>query len=84
MEIWGHHELDELRAVKRLAFDCFGHRGLVEADQTMPGVLKIGYYEQPKPGRPMPATMRPRVIMFVGHSHAELAAQVALWKARRA
>jgi hypothetical protein len=75
-------ELDELRALKRLAHTVFGDTGLLEFDRRKPGNISMGYYvDPPRPGRPNQS--RRRILVFHGRSHRELAEQVGVWNANR-
>lgn len=77
LKLFGHWELDELRAFQRLAHAAFGERGMVELNKPRPGLVSIGYLcGRKRPGKPAPVK-----VLFSGQSHAELEAQVRLWKA---
>ena len=82
LEVFGQMEISELRAIKKLAFDLFGDRGMLEADAEAPGLIKLGYFLGPAP-KGKPGVQRPRRIILRGFSHAELEAQARLWRSRR-
>lgn len=77
-------ELEELRAVKFLAYRLWGRNGCVEFDtdpytQRRIGPLRLGYYlDPPDPRRP--GFMRRVKVLFQGASHRELVDQVRAWK----
>lgn len=76
-KLFQHFELDELRAMKFLAYRLYGNRGLLELDPNFPGIIHVGYYiDPPLIGRPPNA--RRRKLVLRGHSHAELLAQAKL------
>ena len=73
----GHHELDELRAMKLLAHKIFGPRGVLEANPDEPGVVYIGEYDRVY--HPLvPTQRRRRRLVLRGYSHAELVEQARL------
>lgn len=81
-------ELDELRAVKRLAYELFGSRGCVTCRPTVAGDpydggnIAIGIYLDPPELRRGPRP--PRIgEKFRGANIAELLEQVRAWKAAR-
>jgi hypothetical protein len=80
-------ETDEVAALSRLAHDVFGDRGVIEFDchpltNKRTGALLLGYFltPTPPPGTPKDPK-RPRILLFKGASHRELADQVARWRA---
>lgn len=84
-------ELDELQAIKKLAYDTFGATGVVEFDQLDPfsnrpisgGMMWLGYFLDPPGPKGMPPDpRRKRLLLFNGCSHRELVDQVRLWRAR--
>lgn len=79
-DMFRHHELDELAAMKRLAFDLFGERSLLEVNPAEPGIVYIGVYDRVYP-RSVPAARRKRALVLRGRSHADLVAQAKILKA---
>lgn len=85
-------ELDELRAIKHLAYSTFGDRGVVEFDNLHPvsgqplagGMMWLGYFIDPKgPEHLPPDPRRRRLLLFNGCSHRELVDQIRMWRSRQ-
>jgi hypothetical protein len=81
-------ELDEVAAIRKLAIDTFGAVNAVGGASVALaagqfGVYEIGYFTGPRRPDDRADARRPRQVMFRGRTHAELAAQVQLWKANR-
>lgn len=80
-EVLTVHDLTELRALQRLAYDLWGDRGFVEVHN---GIKYLGYFvdgmnARTAPGKD-PGPGRPHVIPFQGASYSELHAQVRKWR----
>jgi len=69
-----HHEVDELAAMKNLAHELFGDRGMLEFNPDEPGIVYVGAYRRVYPPS-VPPHKRLRVLILRGHSHAELQEQ---------
>ena len=88
--IYAELELDEARALSKLAHRLFGPRGVVEFDshpltRARTGPIQISVY---LPGysrgmRGPDGGPAPTLVMFQGATIAELEAQAALWQARQ-
>lgn len=74
-DFYDHHDLKELRAMKFLAHQLYGDRGLLEAGPEEPGKIYLGYYIDP-PG--VPNQYRARQLTIFGNSLAELIEQAKL------
>ncbi len=77
VDVFRHWELDELGAMKKLAFSLYGERSLLEMNPGEPGVIYIGCYDRVYP-RSVPSARRKRVLVLRGRSFAELQAQAKL------
>jgi len=71
-----------LRRAKHLAHRWFGDSGMLQIEQTKPGIVQVGWYVDP-PAK-YPGLQRRRVIAFEGASVAELEEQHRLWRSRQA
>jgi hypothetical protein len=81
-QLGGFQDAKELRAAKFLAARWFGSGvGLLQFDQSRPGIAQIGYYVGPK--TKYDGIARKRVIAFEGATVAELEEQYRLWRERR-
>lgn len=75
--IYTQTELDEVRAISRLAYELFGTRGVVEQGPAEPGIFYVGQYDRVY-GPETPTQNRRRCLLLRGASHAELVAQAAV------
>lgn len=78
----GFSDAKELRAAKFLSYKAFGSIGMMQIDQSRPGIVQIGYYTGPP--TKYDGVARKRAIAFEGATMAELEEQYRLWRARRA
>jgi len=69
-------ETDEIGAIKKLAFDLFGDRGVVEFGPQEPGIIWIGCFDRVYPPG-TPSQNKKRALIFRGATHAELAEQAS-------
>ena len=75
-------EIGELQAIVKIAQEAFGReRAVVWADATQTGLIKVGYFTQPK-GQ-VRENERGRDIVAQGYTVAEIGEQIRLWKASR-
>lgn len=71
--------LDELRAIRRLAYEEFGARASLYGDPKTPGLISLGYFESDA-DRHLPPHQRREKIVARGRSHRELLEQIRLWR----
>lgn len=78
-------EVDEVGAIRDLAYELFGNRGFVETNAAEPGIFYVGCYTD---GRPAPKEIDHARLPWCkkvlrGATHAELAAQAKVLGLKR-
>jgi len=83
--IFGTWDVGEVMKVCDLVRGIFGDAGVVEIDQSDPGLLKAGRFTdglRPRPGK-MIGPLRPTELVFSGRCLADFEAQISTWRAHR-
>jgi hypothetical protein len=83
--IFGSWDVGEVCKVADLIRGIFGDAGVVEIDQSDPGLLKAGRFTDGKrPGKgQMIGPLRPTELPFAGRNLSDFEAQIAAWRAHR-
>lgn len=72
-------EVDEIGAIRDLAYACFGNRGFVETNAAEIGIFYIGFYvDGPAPQQFDHSRSKNCYRVFRGATHAELEEQARL------
>ena len=70
-------EASELKAIKGETRKCFGDNGVIWADATEPGLVKVGYFTSTKGPR---KDRWPRKLVASGYSLHEIKVQLDIWR----
>ena len=74
-------EAAELKAIKKLAYDNFGTKGVLWSDGTEPGLVKVGYFTRMSGPR---KDLWPRKVVAAGYTLSEIKVQIDIWRQNQA
>lgn len=74
-KVWRAIMHDELTAIKKLGFDCFGRAGFIETNSNEVGMIYIGFYTDGQWANRFISHVRERKLILRGTSYAELEEQ---------